>query len=214
MPKIKAFIKRSLIGGVLVILPIAILVFFFRWIFDLVTELLTPLSDLLIKSYGMPHLAADLLAVLIIILLCFVLGTIISTGVGKWAHDRFDSYLAKLAPGYRMIKEIINQFFGDNDDSPFKSGQVARVRLFGKAIETSVTALVTSQHTDGTFSIFIPTGPNPTSGMIYHVAPDLVELLPNIKVDSAMRTIISCGAGSNELFSAARTTKINEAISD
>ena len=113
----------------------------------------------------MPHLAADLLAVLIIILLCFVLGTIISTGVGKWAHDRFDSYLAKPPPGYRTIKEI-HQFFGDNDDSPFKSGQVARVRLFGKAIETSVTALVTSQHTDGNLFYFIPTGPNPTSEMI------------------------------------------------
>lgn len=201
MPKTKAFIKRSLIGGLLVILPIAILVFFFRWIFDLITELLTPLSDLLIKSYGMPHLAADLLAVLLIILLCFVIGSLISTSIGKWAHEHFDGYLAKLAPGYRMIKEIINQFFGDNADSPFKNGQVARVKLFGKDIGTSVTALVTSQHADGTYTIFIPTGPNPTSGMIYHVAADLVELLPHIKVDSAMRTIISCGAGSNELFS-------------
>lgn len=200
MTKTKAFIKRSLLGGFLIILPIAVLVFFFQWIFELVTNLLAPLSEVLIHSYGLPALAADLLAVSLIVLLCFVVGTLVSTGFGKWAHERFDRYLDKLAPGYRMIKEVINQFFGDNADSPFKSGQVARVKLFGQDIATSVTALVTSQHSDGSYTIFIPTGPNPTSGMIYHVAADLVELMPHIKVDSAMRTIISCGAGSGELF--------------
>jgi len=46
----------------------------------------------------------------------------------------------------------------------------------------------------------VPTGPNPTSGMIYHLPAEQVEILPNIKVDSAMRTVISCGAGSDELF--------------
>lgn len=200
MPKTKAFIKRSLIGGLLVILPIAVLVFFFRWIFNLIRELLTPLSDLLIKSYGTHHLVADLLAVILILLICFVVGTIVSTSLGKWLHERFDRYLVRLAPGYRMIKEIINQFLGDKADSPFASGQVARVKLFGGDIDTSVTALVTSQHPDGNYTIFIPTGPNPTSGMIYHVTADQVELMPDIKVDSAMRTIISCGAGSSELF--------------
>lgn len=200
MSKLRGFVKRSLIGGLLVILPIAVLVFFFRWIFDLITDLLGPVSNLIIKTYGFPELAADLLAVVIILLLCFVVGTIVSTSIGKWAHERFDRYLDRLAPGYRMIKEIVNQFLADKEDSPFAKGQVARVRIFGSDIETSVTALITSQHPDGTYTLFIPTGPNPTSGMIYHVNPDQVELFPDIKVDSAMRTIISCGAGSSELF--------------
>ena len=198
--KSHGFLKRSLIGGLLVILPIAVLVFFFRWIFRLVTGFLEPFANVLIKSYNLPMLAADFFALIIIIFVCFIVGTIVSTSVGKWVHGRFDHFLAKLAPGYRMIREIVNQFFGDNNESPFSNGQVARVQLFGKDIETTVTAFVTSQHDDGTYTIFIPTGPNPTSGMIYHVPEDVVVLHPELKVDSAMRTIISCGAGSNELF--------------
>ncbi|KZY61422.1 hypothetical protein A3738_22580 [Oleiphilus sp. HI0066] len=63
-----------------------------------------------------------------------------------------------------------------------------------------MTALVTSKHDDGRYTIFMPTGPNPTSGNIYHVKQEQVTLYPEISVSDAMRTIIACGAGSGELI--------------
>jgi uncharacterized membrane protein len=201
MGKTRSFAKRALIGGLLVILPIAILAFFFRWLFRLITDLLDPVSKLLITRYDLPNLAADALTLIIIILLCFVVGTLVSTKMGRWTHAFFEKHLERFAPGYRMVKEIVNQFLGDKESSPLSQGVVAKVKLFGPDIETSVTALVTSQHEDGQYTVFVPTGPNPTSGMIYHLPANQVELLPDIKVDTAMRTIISCGAGSKELFS-------------
>lgn len=201
MGKSRSFTKRALIGGLLVILPTAILTFFFRWLFHLVTDLISPVSDLLIRRYDFPQLTADILTLVIIIVLCFVVGTLVSTRVGRWAHNFFEQRLERFAPGYRMVKEIVNQFLGESESSPFSKGQVAKVKLFGANIETTVTALVTSEHEDGQFTVFVPTGPNPTSGMIYHLPANQVELRPDIKVDSAMRTIISCGAGSDELFS-------------
>jgi len=200
MGKIRAFIKRALIGGLLVILPVAILSFFFRWIFRLTTDILAPVSNLLIKRYDLPQLSADVLTLAIIILLCFVVGTLVSTRVGRWAHRFFEKHLEKFAPGYRMIKEIVNQFLGEKSASAFTQAKVAKVKLFGPNIDTSVTALVTSMHDDGSYTVFVPTGPNPTSGLIYHLPAEQVEILPDIKVDSAMRTIISCGAGSDKLF--------------
>jgi len=204
MGKPRSFTKRALIGGLLVILPIAILAFFFRWLFRLVTDLIAPVSELLIRRYDFPQLTADILTLIIIILLCFVVGTVVSTRVGRWAHTFFEQRLERFTPGYRMVKEIVNQFLGEKESSPFSKGQVAKVKLFGTNIETSVTALVTSEHQDGHYTVFVPTGPNPTSGMIYHLPADQVELHPDIKVDSAMRTIISCGAGSDELFRASQ----------
>lgn len=200
MGKTHSFTRRALIGGLLVILPIAILAFFFRWLFRLITDLVAPVSDLLIRQYDFPQLTADVLTLAIIILLCFIVGTLVSTRVGRWAHRFFEQRLERFAPGYRMVKEIVNQFLGEQESSPFSQGQVARVKLFGPNIETTVTALITSRHADGQVTVFVPTGPNPTSGMIYHLPDSLVELYPDIKVDSAMRTIISCGAGSGALF--------------
>ena len=99
-----------------------------------------------------------------------------------------------------MVKEVVVQIFGKSGDSPFANGKVARVKIFGVDCPTEVTALVTDKHPDGTYTIFMPTGPNPTSGNIYHVHESQVILCPEIKLDSAMRTIIACGAGSSDLF--------------
>ena len=200
MQKTQSFIKKSLLGGLVVVLPIVVLLFFFRWLYELVTDLLEPISNLLIKTWGFPALAADLLTLLIILLSCFLIGTIVSTSIGKWLHERFDGTLARLAPGYRMIKEIVQQFFGNKEDSPFAGGKVALAQLFGADNPTQVTALVTSEHPDGSYTVFVPTGPNPTSGMIYHLPGNQVKIYPKIQVDSAMRTVISCGAGTGELF--------------
>lgn len=200
MGKIRAFIKRALIGGLLVILPVAILTFFFRWIFRLTTDMLAPVSNLLIRRYDFPQFTADVLTLAIIIILCFIVGTLVSTRIGRWAHTFFEKNLERFTPGYRMVKDIVNQFLGEKNGSAFTKAQVAQVKLFGPDIETRVTALITSEHKNGDYTVFVPTGPNPTSGMIYHLPADQVEVYPDIKVDSAMRTIISCGAGSDELF--------------
>lgn len=126
MGKSRAFVKRALIGGLLVILPVAILTFFFRWIFRLVTDLIAPVSDLLIRRYEFPQLTADILTLVIIIVLCFVVGTLVSTRVGRWAHTFFEQRLERFTPGYRMVKEIVNQFLSEKESSPFSNGKWQR----------------------------------------------------------------------------------------
>ncbi|MDX1810700.1 MAG: DUF502 domain-containing protein [Gammaproteobacteria bacterium] len=196
----KKFIKTSLFGGLVVILPVAILAFFFKWLFKTVTDLIQPLTDYLATRLPMPEVMADVIVIGIILLTCFILGVIVKTKIGNLLHNMFDNILQQLAPGYRMIKEVVVQIFGKSEDSPFANGKVARVRLFGVDCPTEVTALITDQHPDGMYTIFMPTGPNPTSGNIYHVKQEQVVLCPEVKLDSAMRTIIACGAGSSELF--------------
>lgn len=200
----KKFIKTSLIGGLVVILPIAILGFFFKWLFSTVTNLIQPLTNYASSLYPLPEIVADMLVIVIILLSCFFVGAIVSTKLGNFLHQTFDHVLQKLAPGYRMIKEVVVQIMGSSENSPFSNGMVARVKIFGVDCPTEVTALVVDR-SDDTYSVFMPTGPNPTSGNIYHVKEDQVTLYPDIKLDSAMRTVIACGAGSGELFKKAAT---------
>ncbi len=200
MNKLKFFIRKALLGGVVVLLPIAILAMVFRWAFYFVTDLIQPMTSYMSNHYHVPELVADIVVILLILFSCFIIGGMVSTSIGRWLHNRFDHYLVKLAPGYRLIKEIVGQFFGDKESSPFSKGEVVRVKLFGENCETTVTAIVTSRHQDGTVTIFMPTGPNPTSGNIYHVPKKLVTFYPEISVEKMMRSIIACGAGSDELF--------------
>ncbi|MDH3326288.1 MAG: DUF502 domain-containing protein [Gammaproteobacteria bacterium] len=195
------FIKTSLFGGLVVILPIAILGFFFKWLFTLVTDLIQPLTDYASKLYPFSEIVADVLVIVIILSTCFFVGVIARTKLGNILHQVFDDVLQKLAPGYRMVKEVVVQIFGSSESSPFANGMVARVKIFGVDCPTEVTALIVDQTQEDTYTVFMPTGPNPTSGNIYHVKKEQVVLYPNVKLDSAMRTVIACGAGSGELFS-------------
>ena len=197
---LKKFFKTTLFGGIIVILPVAIIAFFIKWLVKTVTDLIQPLTNYALANYQIPEIVADGIVVTIIILICFFMGIVVQTTIGNYLHKMFDDMLQKLAPGYRMIKEVIVQVFGQSEGSPFANGQVARVRLFGEDCPTEVTALITDHHSDGTYTVFMPTGPNPTSGNIYHVMPSQVTLCPHVPLDSAMRTVIACGAGSGDLF--------------
>ncbi len=209
MNKLNNFIKKSIIGGLLVISPIVILYFAFRWAFYTLTDLIQPLVTPIAQHSSAPEFVIDIFVIIMILVSCFLVGSIVATSAGRWLHSRFDNTLAKMAPGYNLIRDIIHQFFGDKSNSPFKTGEIARVQLFGSDIATDVTAIVTSRHNNGWFTVFIPTGPNPTSGMIYHLPPEQVRLYPEIKVDEALKTIISCGAGSNILFNTDSETHNN-----
>lgn len=199
--KFKQFIKSTLFGGLVVILPIAIIAFLIKWIFQTITDLIQPLTNYALKTHHMPEYVADSIVVGIIILVFFVVGLMVQTTIGNFLHRIFDDIFQKIAPGYRMVKEVVIQIFGSSEASPFSNGEIAKVRLFGVDCPTEVTALITDRHPDGTYTIFMATGPNPTSGNIYHVPEEQVTLCPHIPFDSAMRTIIACGAGSAELFS-------------
>lgn len=205
MRRLNNFIKKSIIGGLLVISPAIILFFAFRWAFQSISQLIQPLAEQVGHYSNAPEPLIDLSVIGLILIGCFIVGNIITTRAGKWLHTRFDQSLSRLAPGYNLIKGVIQQFFGDQNNSPFKSGEVAVARLFGPNIPTKATCIVTSHHQNGWLTVFIPTGPNPTSGLIYHLPPDQVELLPHIKIDEALRTIIACGAGSSELLNKEKT---------
>ena len=48
-------------------------------------------------------------------------------------------------------------------------------------------------------TVFVPTGPNPTSGFIYHLPNEYIHKV-DVKVEDAMRSVISCGTGSSALI--------------
>jgi len=196
MNKMKSFVMTSLLGGVMVVLPVAILVIVFGWIFNLVTNIIQPFTDLLVAKSDLKEIIADVLVLAIILTACFAVGVIVKTKFGKFIYSAVEHRLLKAAPGYSLIKETVLQILG-NKKTPFSS--VALVRIFGN--DTLVTAFVTDEHPDGSFSVFVPTGPNPTSGNIYHLKGEYVHPV-DIPVEEAMRSIISCGAGSAQLIRA------------
>ena len=196
MDKLKSFLKTSLLGGVVVILPIAILVSVMLWLFNLVSGLIEPLTRFLIKDSQLNEYAAEIIVIVLILTACFFVGVLVRTRLGGFLYRVIESRILKLAPGYSMVKETVTQVFGSKSDSPFSS--VALAQIFCN--DTQVTCFITDKHENGMYTLFVPTGPNPTSGLIYHLDEKYVHPV-DIPVQDAMRSIISCGAGTAKLLS-------------
>lgn len=194
----KNFFRTTLLGGIIVILPAIILGFAFKWLFGIVSHAIQPLTRLVVNNLTLPDQYDEFIAILIVLLViilgCFTVGLFVKTRLGHWIYTGVEGSVLSKAPGYKMIKETVNQFLGKKK-SPFSS--VALVQIFEN--DTKVTAFITDRHDDGTITVFVPTGPNPTSGFIYHLDPQYVHPV-DVSVEDAMRSVISCGAGSEKLI--------------
>jgi len=193
--RFQRFLRTTLIGGVVALAPLTLIILLFRWVINLIGRTLTPLVDTILQDPDPnPYLkfAIYLLSVTAILLFFFIIGLIVRTRLSRFLNRAEDRYLQKI-PGYKLAKETVQQFFGKNR-SFFK--EVVLVDIFNTG--ALMTGFITDDQGD-IISVFVPTGPNPTSGNIYHLKKERVNRT-TAPVDVGMKTIISCGAGSAEVF--------------
>ena len=103
MSKLKSFFTSTIVGGLLVILPIALFFFTMHWLFGMVQGIIAPLTEVLLKQLQLPQVVADVLVILALTLLCFVVGVIVRTRLGKWVYALVESNLLMKAPGLSLI---------------------------------------------------------------------------------------------------------------
>jgi uncharacterized membrane protein len=194
--RLRKFFRTTLIGGFVALAPLTLIILLFRWVINLIGRNLTPVVDRILQDPD-PNpffkLALYIITFAAILLLFFIIGIIVRTRMSVFLNKAEERYLQKI-PGYKLAKETVQQFFGKNR-SFFR--EVVLVDIFNTGV--LMTGFITDDR-DEIVTVFVPTGPNPTSGNIYHLPKERV-LKTNASVDSGMKSIISCGAGSGEIFS-------------
>jgi len=201
MQRLKRFTKTTVLGGLVVLLPVFLTGFVFHWVFNVVTDLIEPLTKILVIKVRMHERLADVLVIAVIIGVCFFVGLLVKTKLGRYGHRQVEKRILKVMPGYNLFRNTIKQFLGQKR-TPF--ARVALVQPYGN--ETLMTAFVTDEHPDGSFTVFAPSALNPTSGLILHLKKQYVHLV-DVSVEDTMRSIISCGAGSCKLLSQLKETR-------
>ena len=198
--RFKKFINTTVIGGFAAILPLALIFVFFKWLVNLVFRYLRPVVELLPLSGKIQEIFATILVVIGILIAFFLAGLLVKSRVGRFLNYALEKkYLMKI-PGYKVARETVQQFFGKNRS--FFS-EVVLVDIFNSG--TLMTGFITDIQKEYS-TIFVPTGPNPTSGNIYHVRNDKI-IRTQTTVESGMKTIISCGAGSSDIFQSRKDKK-------
>jgi len=190
-------IRRYLVAGLLIWLPIVVTVFVLRFLVGLMdqTLLLLPAAwrPEAVLGFGIPGLG-----LLLALLLLFVTGVAVTNLVGRklvrWGED-FMQRIPVVRSIYSGAKVFTETVFTDKGQA-FK--QVLLVEYPRKGIWSigfqSGEKVAEAAHRSGRnlVCVFVPTTPNPTSGFIIMVPrEDTVPL--DMSIDEAMRLIFTLG---------------------
>lgn len=203
MQRIRKFLKRvrnflwtTLLGGLLVVLPVAIFMLLFMQIYQVITGLIEPITNLIINFTRISEVLAVVISLTATILLFFSIGLLMKTKFGKWTFEGLENSVFSSMPGYRIVKEVVSQFTGAKKP-PFSS-----VALVDFAENNQlVTAFITDEHEDGRYTVFVPESMNPTNGLVYHLPPQCVHPI-DVPIEDAMRSLVSFGGGSDVIIEA------------
>jgi len=186
------YVRTTLIGGVLVVLPLFVFANLLLWLGTWIAGKTAPVAELIAANLDLPVWVGHALTVAIILVACFVLGAIVSTRFGNRAFNWLERNTVQRVPGYKPVKEIVS-YLGKRDQNPF-----ARPVLVTIGDDIRLTGFLADEGAEGT-TVFVPTGPNPTTGLVLHVLPSQVQRVAMPGSD-VLQTVIACGAGSQRLL--------------
>lgn len=193
MNKFKKFLATTLLGGLVVLLPITVFFILANWIFDLVSGVASPFVLLFPETWSEPLI--KLISFGIVIVMLFLIGLLVKTQFGSNMFSWMENHWLEKLPFYTTIKETTQQLFGKNK-TPF--AKVVLIAPFGNGVK--MMGFVTDEDKDnGIYTVFCPTAPNPTNGFVFLAKKEDLDFL-NIKSEDAMKTIIGLGSNSASLI--------------
>ena len=192
MSRVREFIKTTVVGGLLVILPIGVVLMLAVRAVKALRNMLAPAMSHLPYHAHFPLL----LAALIVLAACFLTGLIIKTRIGKRIGSGLENRVLARLPGYIILKRLSQQAFGQAEEAAFKPA------LFETG-EGLMPALVVEEHGEGNVTVFVPAVPTPTSGQLYIVKRERVHPV-DVPFTKFIRCVSKWGVGSGELLKAVR----------
>lgn len=195
----KSEIQATFFAGLLTLLPLAIMIAFFVWLFNLLIGIVRPILVVVGLNY---NFFLVLVVLVVLFLLIYLTGMMIRTRGGRYAFHQLEQLLLRLVPGYKQVKGMVESFTGKSSSKSYKS--VVLVDVFQNG--SLMTGFVTDRPTKDICTVFVPTGPNPTTGMIYHVSKKFVTEV-DIAPQKAFESIIAVGKNSKAVFDAVSKKK-------
>ena len=198
MQSLFRFLKTTLIGGLVVLVPVAICTYIMAAVVKAVLGGLASVAAILpAQSPGGIGLVS-LIAIALVVAVCFLFGLLVRTAGGRALGGWVEQRLFNLLPGYELIKRATQQFPGSGEET---LGTPVAVRLG----DSQQIGFLVEELTPGQVTVFIPAAPALTFGAVHIVTTDRVQKL-NVKLTQVVDCITKIGCGSSRLLSAPRQT--------
>ncbi len=184
------FIKTTIIGGLIFLIPVVIVVAVVGKAFEIMLIVAKPL-DALIPTDSIGGIAlANILAILAITLCCFIAGFIAKSALARKGYRALDTALLAI-PGYAFVKGFTDSM--DNSEETAKSFLPVMVQFDDNA----QIGFEVERVNNGNVVVYLPGAPNPWSGSVAYFSEERVKKL-DMSVAQAISNIRQLGRGSTQ----------------
>lgn len=198
---LKKDIRRKLLTGIIVILPIYVTYFVIKSLIGLVGAALSSVVNKTITIFGghIPSSAVEgfvvtTIAFILIFVALYFIGAFATNAFGKLLIEFFEKILYKMPfinNIYKSSKQLIKLLSLPNRKA-FKRVVIVQYPRYGANAIAFVTGGIKAKDGTELTSVFIPTTPNPTSGfLLYLPESDVVET--NMTIEEGMKLVFSGG---------------------
>jgi uncharacterized membrane protein len=190
MKSMGRFLLERVVAGFLVIAPVYLSVLLLLKAMGSLLKLVRPVAAIL--PDWLP--GEQLVALLLLLGLCLVIGIVLTTSTGRAARERIERSFFERLPGYGLIRSLSQQVAGQGQDTTWTPA-LAEIE------DALVPAFVIEELPDGRCTVFVPSVPTPLAGAVYIL--DRARVHPvDVPFTQAIKVISHWGQGGRDLVEA------------
>ena len=188
MKKILQFVRTTLVGGLLFLVPVVALVIVLEKALAVAHQLLDPLAKHLPVESVIGLRTPLVLAIAVLVLLCFLAGLFARSALARKLNQQLEDAVLSNIPGYDLLKSMGESMLGVEAQGSYP---VVLVRFD----DTWQLAFQTGPMENGLVAVFVPGSPNARSGAVHFMSADRVKPA-GIPLAAAMKILKHYGAGA------------------
>ena len=179
--------KTTLIGGVLVVLPIYLSILLLAKTLATIFALLSPVTAAIPAGAQL----RQVIAIVIVLAVCLVAGLVVRTAPGLRAKNALERSVLEKIPGYALVRGLAERVSGDESDGAFQPALVE--------IEDALSpGFIIEELEDGRYTVLVPSVPTPAAGSLFILPRERVHPL-DVPFTQAVKVISKWGAGAGAL---------------
>ena len=188
----REFVMSTLVGGLLIVVPVYLAVLLLLKGMKSVGGLVRPIAALL--PDWIP--GETLFALLLVLAVCFLVGVAVRTRTGRAVRENMEVAFFGRLPGYGLIRSLTQRLAGDSEGTEWTPALV-------EIEDALVPGFIIEVLDDGRITVFVPSVPTPLAGAVYILAPERVHVV-DVPFTQAIRSVSRWGSGSKDLVAAMR----------
>lgn len=202
MHALKNFLKTTVVGGLLFLIPVILLLVILSHAMRLVGKFAAPIAATFPAHEIAGVAVASVVAAIVLLVLAFLAGLVARTDTGRSVMRWFEESLLGGLPQYRMMKTMAEGLAQVEDSRGIKPALVS--------IEGGwQIGYVLEEVSAGWTAVFLPQAPTPMSGNVMYMPSDRVRLL-DMSIGEAMLLVKRLGVGSAAALRHADLTAVPE----